>query len=84
MNNDVFGPLGFMILMDWADVGAEVTLTLRSGVQLTGLVRKDRPADPDHPPRVVRLIGGHVMGSRQTVKHDVLMSEVVAITAKAR
>ena len=84
MNDDEFGPLGHVILMDWADVGAEVTLTLRSGRQLTGRVRKQWPADPDHPPRVVGLVGTHVIGRRRTVRHDVLMSEVVAITAMDR
>jgi len=79
-DRDEFGPLGNVILMDWALAGAVVTLTLRSGVQLTGLVWRQQPTDL---PEVVRLIGEHAVG-RQAVKHHVLMSEVAAITAVAR
>jgi len=84
MNNpsdrDEFGPLGNVILMDWANANALVTLTLRSGVQLTGRVRKQQVTDP---PEVVGLIGEHATGRRE-VRHDVLRSEVAAITAVAR
>jgi len=80
---DEFGPLGNVILTELADTRALVTLTLRNGVALTGLVRKQSPADPSFPPRVVSLVGDHHLGSRE-VRHDVLMSEVVAITAVAR
>ena len=79
-DRDEFGALGNVILMDWALAGALVTLTLRSGVQLTGLARKQQPTDS---PEVVSLVGEHGVG-RQAVRHDVLMSEVAAITAVAR
>jgi len=82
-DRDEFGTRGYVILMDWADAGALVTLTLRNGVAFTGLVRKQGPADPLFAPRVVRLVSEHAIGSRE-VRHDVLMSEVVAITAVAR
>ena len=80
-DRDEFGPLGNVILMDWANADTLVTLTLRSGVQLTGHVRKQQA--PDLPSRVVGLIGQHTIGS-PAVEHDVLLSEVVAITAVAR
>jgi len=83
MNDDEFGPLGNALLMELADARALVTLTLRNGVVFTGLVRKQRTADPSFPPRVVTLIGEHSIGSPE-VRHDVLMSEVVAITAMDR
>jgi len=83
MNSNEFGPLGNALLMELADSRALVTLTLRNGAVFTGLVRKQSPADPSYPPRVVTLIGDHHIGSRE-VRHDVLMSEVVAITAMAR
>ena len=79
-DRDEFGALGNVLLMDWEIAGALVTLTLRSGVQLTGLVWRQQPTDP---PQVVRLVSEHVVG-RQAVRHDVLLSEVVAITAVAR
>ena len=82
-NRDEFGARGDVILTDWADSGALVTVTLRSGASFTGLVRKQQPADPAFPPRVVRLVREHAIGARE-VRHDVLMSEVVAITAVAR
>ena len=50
-DRDEFGPLGNVILMDWANANALVTLTLRSGVQLTGWVRKQQVTDP---PEVIR------------------------------
>ena len=79
-DRDEFGALGNALLMDWELAGALVTLTLRSGVQLTGLVWRQQPT---HPPQVVRLISEHAVG-RQAVRHDVLLSEVAAITAVAR
>ena len=83
MNSNEFGPLGNALLMELADDRALVTLTLRNGVVFTGIVRKQKLVDPSFPPRVVTLIGDHQIGSRE-VRHDVLMSEVVAITAMAR
>ena len=83
VTRDEFGPLGHVILTDWADAGALVTLTLRNGVQLTGLVQKQQPADPQHPSRVVGLVREHAIGGL-VVRHDALLSEVVAITAVAR
>ena len=79
-DRDEFGALGNVIFMDWSNAGALVTLTLRSGVRLTGLARKQQPTDP---PEVVSLVSEYVAG-RRAVKHDVLMSEVAAITAVAR
>jgi len=81
IGRDEFGALGNALLMDWELAGALVTLTLRSGVQLTGLVWRQQP--PTDLTEVVRLIGEHAVG-RQAVRHDVLMSEVAAITAVAR
>jgi hypothetical protein len=80
IGRDEFGALGNVILTGWALAGAVVTLTLRSGVQLTGLVWRQEPTDP---PEVVRLVSEYVAG-RQTVRHHVLMSEVAAITAVGR
>ncbi len=80
IGRDEFGALGNAILMDRALAGALVTLTLRSGVQLTGLVRKQQPTDP---PEVVSLVSEDVAG-RRAFKHDVLLSEVAAITAVSR
>jgi len=77
---DEFPPLG-NVIRGWADAGAQVTLILRNGVSLTGHVRKQQA--PDLPSRVVGLVGEHSIGSR-AVEHDVLLSEVVAITAVTR
>lgn len=71
-----FGPYGHLILADWRNCRAWVTLTLRSGVQLSGQVGQ-RQVGTDTV-NLVNRDGG------TEVKHDVLLSEVAAITAEAR
>lgn len=76
VQREEFGPWGILVLADWANCDAVVTLTLRSGIQLTGLATRQKPGE--FTVGLVDRRGDH------SVRHDVLLSEVAAITARAR
>lgn len=76
-----------LVLADWARERAEVTLTLRSGVQLTGQVKRRTDSDPC--PEVVELTAAVEVSTptgrrRKEVKHDVRLTEIAAVSAVAR
>lgn len=66
-----------VILSDWYNCGARVTLTLRSGQQFTGTIR-------DHPAGTHDFVALQYLSSGREVRHDVQLSEIAAITAEAR
>lgn len=71
-----------LILTDWYNAGATVTLTVRSGAQFTGVIAK-RPSETyDHV--ALRAEGRYDGISRKEVRHDVVLADVTAITAVAR
>jgi hypothetical protein len=72
-----------LILGDWANGGAKVTITTRGGAQFTGTVRRWRTADE---PGLVRLDAEPAYDgiSRKQVVHDIRLTEIAAITAVAK
>lgn len=69
-----------LILADWAKCAANVTITLRGGVQLSGTVRAWRGgADPG----LVQLDAEAPYDglSRKQVRHDIRLTEIASVSA---
>jgi hypothetical protein len=76
------GSMLAVILSDWRRSGAEVTITVRGGTQVTGTLM---PRDAASDPALVDLRAyRNEAGRRREIRHTVRMSEIAAVTAVAQ